>query len=104
MTKQYEYMTLDAGHEYTQPCEVLFETKSNYLIKLPDCEKLVWKDSTGNDSVREVKKKVNVYEVVAKCVCAYVKLGGNGDLVVDTKGVTEYLLEVGALSEGMYEI
>ena len=96
-------MTLDAGHEYTQPCEVLFETKSNYLIKLPDYEKLVWKDSTGHDSVREVKEKVDLPKLI-NLAKGYAMMDQSDGGIHVCNRMADFLRVHGALKDGMYEI
>lgn len=58
MSKQYEYITLDGGHEYVKPCEVLFDTKLSWFIKLGEVEHIVSKQS-ANPAVRQVGITLN---------------------------------------------
>lgn len=108
MTKQYEYVTLDAGHEYTQPCEVLLETEMSYFIKLGGNECIVGKNST-RASVREVKEKIDVYTLLSKVasdtddeLCGESEVSSLGDEWV--KYFADKLIKAGALKEGMYEL
>ena len=108
MTVYYEKVVIDAGHEYIESCQVLFETQQGWLIKKVETgtEQFVRKGADFS-FVRRTPEKVGVYPLVRRLIIQV-----DEEYDVDTlspsddwiESFVDRLIETGALKDGQYEI
>ena len=103
---KYELVTIDCGHEYTEPCNILYEGDQIYVVRKENGNEIPVRKGSALFFVREVKPKVDLNELVIHAMKlaneegAYSVIYTNAWLTI----FLDKLIEAGALKEGEYEI
>lgn len=110
MSVQYEKVTMDAGHEYIESCQVLFETQQGWLVVLSNGEEEYILKGQVSQYVRGARPLIDIQELVYRVMRKTDEHVGWELYGVEAKvddwlpTFVDKLIETGALKAGQYEI